>query len=318
MTLGPLTPAKLLASASQESNLALANRVVILTNPEEAVEVLESDDFTRRPTVLDPRLNSAADFQAVYLEMMAVRATAWDGVEPMGSFPRVLESHLGRVFARALFPAEDHRLLALAAESSAADLGIRGVARRWSRRRSARSLALQQRGSPTMTLRGNMLRSAARSVAALVTSGIHLVDGLGAPWKDKRYLNALFVEVARLMPPAWLVFRSPKSEASYLTEVGNVRPRSIGVSPLLIHRSQDLESAAQFRPERWLHDDQDTPTTYAFGTGAARCLGEGLVRYLFMEFFRRHGSSVARREHSLRRPLLRQNAPLLTAHLNVA
>jgi cytochrome P450 len=87
------------------------------------------------------------------------------------------------------------------------------------------------------------------------------------------YTRAVFDEVLRLYPPAWLITRRA-TEADELG--GHVVPAGalIIMSPWLLHRHRDLwADPEEFRPSRFIDEQVDRSAFIPFGAGPRMCIG---------------------------------------------
>jgi cytochrome P450 len=87
------------------------------------------------------------------------------------------------------------------------------------------------------------------------------------------YTRAVFDEVLRLYPPAWLITRKA-SAADVLA--GHEIPEGalVILSPWLLHRHPEVWSEPEaFRPERFLADDVPRRAFLPFGAGLRQCIG---------------------------------------------
>ena len=99
-----------------------------------------------------------------------------------------------------------------------------------------------------------------------------------ADFSRLRYTRAIFAEVLRLFPPAWLTVRSAYEDVS----IGTLRlPKGtqIFMSPWVTHRDpQYFDEPLCFLPSRWLNKEiEKCPGYFPFGMGARSCVGEGLA-----------------------------------------
>ena len=87
------------------------------------------------------------------------------------------------------------------------------------------------------------------------------------------YARAVFDEVLRLYPPAWLITR--KASAPDVLAGHDVPSGALVImSPWLLHRHPDVWSAPEeFRPERFLADDVPRRAFLPFGAGLRQCIG---------------------------------------------
>ncbi len=92
-------------------------------------------------------------------------------------------------------------------------------------------------------------------------------------------LTAALWETLRLLPPAWMLWRS--GGEAYTELHPEIRPEDeVALFPLLMHRHPDYWSdPLEFRPERWagVADPERTPAFMPFGFDGARCWAKHLV-----------------------------------------
>ena len=95
-----------------------------------------------------------------------------------------------------------------------------------------------------------------------------------------RYAEMVMSEVMRLYPPAWAVGRLSIADhelGGYHIPKGSL----ILASQFVAHRDPRFwPDAEQFKPERWLPENKEKMTPYAyfpFGGGIRRCIGEGFA-----------------------------------------
>lgn len=92
-------------------------------------------------------------------------------------------------------------------------------------------------------------------------------------------LTAILWETLRLLPPAWMLFRT--GGEAYTELHPEIRPEdNVALFPLLMHRHPDYWSdPLEFRPERWhgVADPEKTPAFMPFGFDGARCWAKHLV-----------------------------------------
>jgi cytochrome P450 len=106
------------------------------------------------------------------------------------------------------------------------------------------------------------------------------IDKLGTPKMDDlpalRYAGAVFSEVLRMFPPAWAIGRRTLEDVEVN---GCMVPKGCVVllSPYVTHRdARWFAEPEEFRPERWLTEDDTRPKSayFPFGGGARVCIGE--------------------------------------------
>jgi cytochrome P450 len=106
------------------------------------------------------------------------------------------------------------------------------------------------------------------------------VDAIGTPSMNDlasfRYTGAIFSEALRMYPPAWAIGRRALEDVDVN---GCVVPKGCVVllSPYVTHRDPRwFADPEQFRPERWLTEDDSRPkfAYFPFGGGARVCIGE--------------------------------------------
>lgn len=92
-------------------------------------------------------------------------------------------------------------------------------------------------------------------------------------------LTAVLWETLRLLPPAWMLYRTGGDAYTGLhPEIR--REDNVALFPLLMHRHPDYWSEPmRFRPERWdgVPDPEKTPAYMPFGFDGARCWAKHLV-----------------------------------------
>jgi hypothetical protein len=92
-------------------------------------------------------------------------------------------------------------------------------------------------------------------------------------------LTAALWETLRLLPPAWMLYRTGGD--AYTTLHPEIRPEdNVALFPLLMHRHPDYwADPLEFRPERWagVADPEKVPAFMPFGFEGARCWAKHLV-----------------------------------------
>ncbi len=87
------------------------------------------------------------------------------------------------------------------------------------------------------------------------------------------YTRAVFDEVLRLYPPAWLITRRA-TEADELAGHDVPAGALIIMSPWLLHRHRDLwTDPEEFRPSRFIDEQVDRSAFIPFGAGPRMCIG---------------------------------------------
>jgi cytochrome P450 len=115
----------------------------------------------------------------------------------------------------------------------------------------------------------------------LRTELAHTLDG-GPPSPEDlpelEFLDAVVRESLRLYPPQYALFREPTEDLT-LDGYRIDRGTTVVLSPWACQRDADHWAAPeQFRPERWLRDDDRPAFAYfPYGGGPRHCLGRGLA-----------------------------------------
>jgi Cytochrome P450 len=116
-------------------------------------------------------------------------------------------------------------------------------------------------------------------VAALTANALWLMNSAHREEEPQAGLVSVLWETLRLLPPAWLLFRTGGDEYAALHP--SIRPEdNIALFPLLMHRDPEYWSdPLEFRPERWtgVEDPENTPAFMPFGFDGARCWAKHLV-----------------------------------------
>ncbi|MBB4927830.1 cytochrome P450 [Kitasatospora kifunensis] len=116
-------------------------------------------------------------------------------------------------------------------------------------------------------------------VAALAANALWLMGPAREPEEARPDLTALLWETLRLLPPAWMLFRT--GGEAYTALHPEIRPEDrVALFPLLMHRHPDYWlDPLEFRPERWagVADPESTPGFMPFGFDGARCWAKHLV-----------------------------------------
>jgi cytochrome P450 len=131
------------------------------------------------------------------------------------------------------------------------------------------AIALFRRASATL----------ADGVAALTANALWLMNAAHREAGPQADLLPVLWETLRLLPPAWLLFRTGGDEYAALHSSIR-REDNIALFPLLMHRDPEYWSAPlEFRPERWagVADPENTPAFMPFGFDGARCWAKHLV-----------------------------------------
>jgi hypothetical protein len=131
------------------------------------------------------------------------------------------------------------------------------------------AIALYRRATATL----------ADGVAALVTNALWLMNSASRENESRADRTAVLWETLRLLPPAWMLFRSGGN--AYTGLHPSIRPEdNIALFPLLMHRDpQHWDDALEFRPDRWtgVEDPEKVPAFVPFGSDGARCWAKHLV-----------------------------------------
>ncbi|GHF54462.1 hypothetical protein GCM10018790_35430 [Kitasatospora xanthocidica] len=116
-------------------------------------------------------------------------------------------------------------------------------------------------------------------VAALAGNALWLLRQHGGRETAPADLTAVLWETLRLLPPAWMLWRT--GGEAYTGLHPEIRPTdNVALFPLLMHRDPDHWSdPLEFRPERWagVADPEKTPAFMPFGFDGARCWAKHLV-----------------------------------------
>ena len=116
-------------------------------------------------------------------------------------------------------------------------------------------------------------------VAALTANALWLMNSANREAKRQADLVPVLWETLRLLPPAWLLFRTGGDEYAAL-HPSIRREDNIALLPLLMHRNPEYWSdPLEFRPERWtgVEDPENAPGFMPFGLDGARCWAKHLV-----------------------------------------
>ncbi|WLQ39644.1 cytochrome P450 [Streptomyces laculatispora] len=116
-------------------------------------------------------------------------------------------------------------------------------------------------------------------VAALAGNALWLLGPAREQEEARGDLTAVLWETLRLLPPAWMLYRT--GGEAYTGLHPEIRPEdNVALFPLLMHRHPDYWSdPMEFRPERWagVADPEKTPAFMPFGFDGARCWAKHLV-----------------------------------------
>jgi hypothetical protein len=117
-------------------------------------------------------------------------------------------------------------------------------------------------------------------VAGLTANALWLMGPAAREQREERPdLTAILWETLRLLPPAWMLFRTT-GEAYTDLHPEIRREDRVALFPLLMHRHPDYWSdPLDFRPERWsgVADPEKTPAFMPFGFEGARCWAKHLI-----------------------------------------
>lgn len=131
------------------------------------------------------------------------------------------------------------------------------------------AIALYRRASATLC----------DGVAALATNALWLMNRADAKDVAQCGLTAVLWETLRLLPPAWMLFRTGGDAYAGLHPA--IGPEDdIALFPLLMHRDPEYWSdPLEFRPQRWFGVDEPekTPGFMPFGFDGARCWARHMV-----------------------------------------
>ncbi|MFI0975937.1 cytochrome P450 [Streptomyces sp. NPDC021093] len=116
-------------------------------------------------------------------------------------------------------------------------------------------------------------------VAALAGNALWLMGPARKPAEAPADLTAALWETLRLLPPAWMLFRTDGK--AYTGLHPEIRPEDkVALFPLLMHRHPDYwADPLEFRPERWagVADPEKTPAFMPYGFEGARCWAKHLI-----------------------------------------
>lgn len=118
-------------------------------------------------------------------------------------------------------------------------------------------------------------------VAALASNALWLMSPAGDDDDRERPadLEPILWETLRLLPPAWMLWRTGGPEYARLHP--DIGPEdNVAMFPLLMHRDPGhWPDALEFRPERWagIADPESVPGFVPFGFDGARCWAKHLV-----------------------------------------
>ncbi len=112
--------------------------------------------------------------------------------------------------------------------------------------------------------------------ARLQAEADEVLAGRAPRFEDYRrlvYARAVFDEVLRLYPPAWLITRKA-TQADVLGGHDIPAGSLVILSPWLLHRHPAVwQDAESFRPERFIEGDVDRRAFLPFGAGLRQCIG---------------------------------------------
>lgn len=129
------------------------------------------------------------------------------------------------------------------------------------------------------------------------------------------YLEAVVREAVRIVPGVSMPLERYVPEGGYTLPDGSVLPAgtTVGINPYVTSRNTDTygEDADDFRPERWLQDDNETTEQFqqrlaamnaadlGFGGGTRSCLGKNMA---LIQLYKMAATIIARYDLQLAQP----------------
>ncbi|KAK6387681.1 hypothetical protein LTS17_000950 [Exophiala oligosperma] len=138
-----------------------------------------------------------------------------------------------------------------------------------------------------------------------------LIENPATPFDQLPYLDAVIKEGLRCFPPIPMSFpRHVPQEGSVIEGFFMPGGTIVSCQPYTIHKDPNVfPEPLQFRPERWLNDDDDAQAVaernrwfFAFGVGGRGCLGRHLaiaeMKILLREVYSKYRTTVSSRMDS--------------------